>query len=259
MIGHLKQKRGSKRGENEQTSRSIVRPTPVFTDVGRIEIRRSILDWRDRQFEQMDKALRADLDEFFLAVDAFLETMSVKDLFRQRAFVKKNIEPGFAAWIESETSNLLERAKEDLVGSFQKHYASYVDENADLQSDDLSRSYIEAVFAASAIGAGIALVPVFSGMAVVSSGGLLGLLGYTSISFPVVAVGIATVGGLLALGGYRGVRIKRRVIERLRKSLRTSISLQVIGPIANGTSVLERLQGLVHESTEKMISEIDQC
>ena len=96
-------------------------------------------------------------------------------------------------------------------------------------------------------------------MSVVSAGGILGFFGVTVIFWPVVAAGLATVGTLMALGGYKVTSLKSRVIRRYRKAIKKSIDDQVLGYESDQVSIRQQLQSNIQHTAEKIIMEIDQC
>jgi hypothetical protein len=66
---------------------------------------------------------------------------------------------------------------------------------------------------------GIALIPVVSSASIVSAGGVLGLVGVTTLSFPIAAVGGLAVLSLFVLGGNKLSSIKRNAQLKYRQDI----------------------------------------
>jgi hypothetical protein len=187
-----------------------------------------------------------------------LEAMSMRDLFNQVSFGKGRIEPIYKEWVTREVTQLTRSAQDDLSTIF-VHALEFGEHGGALDQQSDSGHFTDAALAAAAVGAGIAVIPTFATMSVVSVGGIMGLLGATTIALPVAAMGVATVGTLLALGGYKAASLKSRAIRRYRNAITRSIEGQVLGSGIDRDSICQRLQLYIEQTAAKIIMEIDQC
>ena len=242
----------------ESTQLSNVESTICQAKYANLDLRRAVLDWRDQHIETVELHLARELTCLYSALDKQSDKMSVRDLFKQKRFGKEHFEPIYKDWVEREVTHLVTAAQKDLSAVF-THALEFGEQEAALNHEVGSAHYTDAAIAAAATGVGLAAIPAVAAISAVSAGGIMGFLGLSAISWPVVAIGVASIGALLALGGYKAAGLKSRAISRYRKSIRKVIDEQVLGYDSEKDSIRQRLQSYIDNTAKKIIMEIDQC
>ena len=223
-----------------------------------LDIRRAVLDWRDNHIENVELHLTRELSNLYCSLDEQTDKMSFRDLVKQKNFGKNHLDPIYKEWVKREVDYLVNTAQKDLSVVFT--HALVIGEQTDaLDYKESSGHYTDAFIAAAATGAGLAAIPAVATFSIVGVGGIMGFLGATTVVWPVVAIGVATIGGLLALGGYKAAGLKSRAISRYRKDIRKAIEKQVLGDGSEKDSIRQWLQTHIHITAETIISEIDRC
>jgi DNA-binding transcriptional LysR family regulator len=184
--------------------------------------------------------------------------MSFNDLLRQKKFGKQQIEPIYREWVDREVTGLIQTAEKDLSRLF-VHSLVINEGSGNIAYGTNNDHFTDAAIAAVATGAGIAVAPTFASMSIVSAGGAFGVFGVTAVSWPIIAVGLVTVGGLIALGGHKATHIKSNAIGKIRNNLKDAIRKQVLGYNSKTESVRERLQIQIETIAAKILLEIDLC
>lgn len=242
---------------SESTALSAAVTTACHAKYANLALRRSILDWRDRHTENAELHLSRELSTLYSSLDEQLEKMSVRDLFTSKSYGAEHFEPIFTSWIEREATHIISAAQNDLASAFSRSLE--MGQLADsLDHQEGKEHYTDVAIAAAATGAGLAAIPAVATMSIVSTGGVLGFLGATVAAWPVVALGVVAVGGLLALGGYKAADLKTSAIARFRKSMRNAIKEQVLGSDVGNPSICERIQRYIDATAEEILLEIDE-
>lgn len=223
-----------------------------------LNLRRTVLDWRDQHIEAVETHLSRELYSLYSLLDQQFEKMAIKDLFKQKTFGERYIEPIYKEWIAQETALLVQSAQKDLAGIF-AHALEYSESQSEWAQAAEGSAVKDAVLTAALTGAGIAAIPSFAMMSVVSAGGIMGFLGATTVALPVVAVGVAITGSLLAFGGYKAASLRSRGVNRYREAVKQSIQQQVLGDDTNRESICHRLQRYIQDTSDTIIREIDEC
>ena len=167
------------------------------------------------------------------------------------------IQPLFTQWVEREGMTLLEAAQNDLPPLFERPLG-FTPTSSELGNEDSSKHLTDAKHAAIAITTGAAVIPIVATMSVVPAAGIAGFFGMTVIAWPVVATGVVVVGGLIAFGGTKAVKIKEKAINSFAEKLRAAIKHQVIGTNASDDSLILRLQSTISTYAATRLKEVDQ-
>lgn len=223
-----------------------------------LDLRRAVLDWRDHHIEVVETHLTRELYSLYSLLDQQFEKMAIKDLFKQKAFGERYLEPIYKEWIAQETGVLIQSAQKDLAGLF-AHELEYSESQSEWAQAAEGSAVTDAALTAALTGAGIAAIPSFATMSVVSAGGIMGFLGATTVALPVVAVGVAVTGSLLALGGYKAASLRSRGVNRYREAVKRSIQQQLLGGGTNQESICHRLQRYIQDTSVTIIRKIDEC
>lgn len=228
------------------------------TKYGNLDLRRAILVWRDRHIENVELHLTRQLSIFYRALDSKLEKMTFRDLFMLGSFGKRTIAPMYKEWLMLEVPRSMSAAQDELA-KIHVHVLESVGHASELSLEDDVGALKDAAKAAAAAAAAIAAIPGFLVMSTVPAWGVLGWLGLTTISLPIVAIGILVVGSLLALGVYKAASLKSNAIRRYRKAIVKNIESQVLGRDGNSVAICKKLQKDIELTANKIIEEIDRC
>lgn len=78
-------------------------------------LRREILNWRDRHFDETHNRLARELIVLFSALDSEIEKMEYKDIILNGAeYSKLHLQPVYSSWAEREIKGIVETAETDL-------------------------------------------------------------------------------------------------------------------------------------------------
>lgn len=208
-------------------------------------LRKEILNWRDKHTEAVDAHLKRELVFLFNAIDKEIDEVPFREVLRVRqSWAKEHIEPLFRQWVEREAGHLISDAQKDLR-AICDHIYEYKKAIPALDHGKGLGQSPEATMAAAGIGGGLLAIPVFASMATVSAGGLLGVIGLTTISWPIAVAGFAVVGGLLAFGGQKAAGLKDSAKNRYRRKIQESITRQVLGADDFSDSIRQRLHNYI--------------
>jgi hypothetical protein len=224
-----------------------------------IALRRKVLDWRDKHLTEIELHLMKELPFLMRKIDGELENLSTFDSTSGMGKVNQNIiQPMFNKWVEQQRHILLKNAETEL----QKIHDTVLCQagvNSDIDSH-FNQTHISDAFAGAALGVGgIVLVPVVSSASVVSVGGLLGLVGVTTLSLPVAVVGGLAAVSMLALGGRKFLTIKRNAQFKYRQNIGKKIDEFVFSKGNNKTKGLSfQLQSSITAASEQIIKGLTQ-
>jgi hypothetical protein len=218
------------------------------------DLRRAILDWRDSHCELIELRLMNRLQALFSKIDQEIANASVKEFFfRRKKFLEERLEPIFHKWVEDEVTTLLAEAERDLQNITARSVRSNQKRSTLRPSEDHGH-YLDAATSVATVFTGLAAIPTVAAISVVSAGGILGLLGVTTISWPILLTGGTISVGLLALGGNRTANIRARATKRYEHKVREFITTEVMGNREIPDCVCRRTQHEV-ESTAREILE----
>jgi hypothetical protein len=221
-----------------------------------ILIRRQLLDWRDKHIENIHNHLSSKIAVLLRDLNNKINNMSLTDIYSNEDYTKKYLEPICSRWIKHETAILINAAQSDLNSIYQRAI-EYKENNNNLNpKNDSHNIQKDAITALISTGAGVAAIPTAVSTATVSVGGIMGLLGVTTISLPIAIVGGAIVGSLLAFGGSKIINIKSDAIERYKNDIRKAVQERVIYNKYNN-SVCQCLQAQITEVTRNLIKEFN--
>lgn len=222
-------------------------------DESALQLRRQILDWRDKHYLGIYRYLSAELAFLFESIDEVLNEFTISDTFKSEAFFKTRIEPIFDQWVQQESEKLLNDAEQELNQIIQ-HVIERDNDPTVLQYQNNTATPGDALSAGLKTVAGLIATAFTATSATVSAGGVAGLLGATVISWPVVLVG-----GSLALGlSYFGIGKSMNIMDaknQLRQSTQDTIRKRVIYN-KDENSVCQLLQNRIFEVSNTLIKEL---
>jgi hypothetical protein len=222
-------------------------------DESALQLRRQILDWRDKHYLSIYRYLSAELAFLFESIDEVLEELTISDTFKSEAFFKTRIEPIFDQWVQQESEKLLNDAEQELNQIIQHVIERDYDPSAIQYRNDPATSG-DPVKASLSTVAGLIATVFTASSATVSAGGLAGLLGATVISWPVVLVGGSVAVILSYLGGKESMNIMDAK-NQLRQSTQEIIRKRVIYN-KEKDAVCQLLQNRIFEVSNTLIKEL---
>jgi hypothetical protein len=222
-------------------------------DESALQLRRQILDWRDKHYLSIYRYLSAELAFLFESIDEVLNEFTISDTFKSEAFFKTRIEPIFDQWVQQESEKLLNDAEQELNQIIQ-HVIERDNDPTVLQYQNNTATLGDALSAGLKTVAGLIATAFTATSATVSAGGVAGLLGATVISWPVVLVG-----GSLAFGlSYLGIGKSMNIMDaknQLRQSTQDTITKRVIYN-KDKNAVCQLLQNRIFEVSNTLIKEL---
>lgn len=218
-----------------------------------ITFRREIIDWRDKWVTLIPGHLERELPILFADLDKSLDQMGVMDIFSSEVYIQKKLQPLFSAWIENEVRYLVSESQKEL-----DQISSYIIEH-EMFGDQLSsadtESYSEVAKTTATAGVALAAIPGVIALSTTSAGGVLGMIGLTTISWPIALVGISVVGGLLAFSGNKAINIKAKATDKLKIQIREMLNdLVLVGE--DSSSITLRLQESIENVSAAYLKEI---
>jgi len=237
--------------ENEVV-RSISRPDAD-------DIRRKVLDWQDTHTTEIELHLSQRLPTLLGTIDEKLQDISFFDcIFRLQSINNKVVQPLIREWVARESRSLLNQAQGALEPISALVMKLEHDEHA-IEPDNSKTHYTDMATAAIGIGS-IAAIPALQGLYVVSVGGILGLVGMTTLNARLLLLTVVIFGLLSAFSFYRMGGVKARRMKRYRNHLRQSIEESIVGNDAQGqTSVSQQLQACILKTSKAIIGELKSC
>lgn len=190
-----------------------------------------VIEWQDQQVINIDLTLRKNIERFFQQLDLLFVDVDFLDIFTSKGrntFIEKEINPRLAEWEEEQSKEIIGKANREWK-KIQKQIVSY--SHVSEKIDDRDESVLETtqiLAAISPIAAGVMAIPFFAGASVVSSGGILGILGVSVISWPVALIGVTVVGTLVSFGVYKSSNLKKSVAKKYTDSLKAHIRKRII-------------------------------
>ena len=233
----------------------IVKPN---NNLNALTLRRNVLDWRDKHITNIELSLRREIPSLMQAIDHELDKLSmIESTLKTKKIHTTIIQPLIDEWSKRESTHLLDEAQKELF-SIHGLVLEQIDHDAKIGEHDSNGHFIDAAKAASVGVSGIVAIP-FAYTSAVSTTGMLGLFGVTTLSLPIAATGILVIGSLLAVSGFKISTIKERAIKRYREQLHSSIKGSVLGDGNNGNPNLsEQLQIRILTASNFITDEITQ-
>lgn len=230
--------------------------TSIKSRYTQADLRRAVLDWRDSHCELIELRLMNRLETLFHNIDREIADASVKQFFfKRKKFLEERLEPVFHDWIEQEVTTLLAKAECDLQEITAQSVRSDPKRRPLRPSEDRAH-YLDAAASVATVFAGLAAIPTVAAISMVSAGGILGLLGVTMISWPILLSGITFTVGVLALGGTRTANIRARATKRYADKIREFITTEVMGDPETPDCACRRAQFEVESAARETLGRI---
>lgn len=220
-----------------------------------IELRRQVLDWRDKWVARIPQVLENEIPRLESLLDARIEQMSVKDAFDTRRFAERTLNPAFESWVKSKSKEVLTSAQQDL-NALCNHSLSHDDKAHALVIDTTARNRFEAGVVGGSAGAAVVGIPAVAAFSTTSVGGALGLIGVTAVSWPVVVGGAAVIGTLALFSGKKAFGFRDKAQRELKRETSSLIRKALLPSGRDQESLASRLQDSIdaaaRDFTEKL-------
>lgn len=214
----------------------------IMISIEAITVRRQILDWRDKWIEQIPVMLERELPTLLTQLNARIDKISWRETFSTGDYAQKHFHSVYESWIANHSNRIMARAQSDLEvinDQILEYNASVAHQ---VKHSDSSNNFTEAGIATGTASAAILGIPAVAAFSTTSAGGMLGLLGVTVISWPVVLGGAAILGSLAIFGGSKLARYKEKAIRELKEKSRTTAKITIFGKGGDRPSVATGLQ-----------------
>ncbi|GAB2518649.1 hypothetical protein [Microbulbifer agarilyticus] len=218
-----------------------------------IDVRRAILDWRDQYTEEAELQLRSEFMQLVKTFESVMEQASIRDLL-DKNFSKDHLESLYLDWQEREVNRFLQRAEKGMK-SILVTQLRFSDQEAAAFEDSSSGGVFDLLLPTAAAGIGVAALPSVGAASMVSAGGLLGVFGVTTISWPILLSGLAVSTALVSTGVIKGAKLKDKLRERIRNRVEQQLTIQILGD-GNGSSLVENIQKYVHDVAEDALGRL---
>ena len=230
---------------------------PPSNRLNSLNLRRNILDWKDKHTSKIEMQLRSELPILMNAIDVELNKLSIiQSTIKIKRITDQIIQPLFQKWVSTQSDNLLEKARSELL-SIHHLNLGQLNSGEKINIQNSNAHVLDAITATSASACGVAVIPIFTSASIVSTGGLMGLFGATVISLPVLGTGLLISSIALTIGGIRMSGVKKRAIKRYRSRLQAFISGAVLGDKEKRNSCLnDQLQNIIFTACNDILCEI---
>lgn len=231
-------------------------PTLPLTRIEKLHLRRQILDWRDEWLTQVSCQLTERFPALLRVLDAKIESISFTTTFKTKVFVEKQLKPVFAAWAETNATEILADAEKDLQRIYQRTLSYEGGTSAWSAEEASGKNAVEFGLASGSTGAAFLGIPLVASVSVQSAGYGLGLIGITAISWPIALGGAAILGTMAIFGGSRLARYKENAIWELKETTTQFVRASVLAPSTEPPSLCMSLQGSIRRTSEQLLEEL---
>lgn len=220
-----------------------------------IAIRRQVLDWRDKWLYEIPVKLERELPMLLSVLDVKIEQMSFIETFSTEKFAEKHLQPTYESWIQRKSQEIIDQAQADLKSINQEilEYNAYIHQ---ITQDSSGDSYTEIGLAGGSAGAAILGIPAVAVFSTTSAGGVLGLLGVTAISWPVVLGGAVILGGMFAFGGKKAFGLRDKAVGDYKQKTRDTLRHVVLFNDDGEPSVVSGLQDYIRKTSDAYLQEL---
>ena len=220
-----------------------------------IAIRRQVLDWRDKWLYEIPVKLERELPMLLSVLDAKIEEMTFAETFSTEKFAEKHLQPTYESWIQRKSQVIIDRAQSDLklINEEILEYNAYIHR---ITQDSSRDNATEIGVAGGAAGAALLGIPAVAAFSTTSAGGVLGLLGMTVISWPVVVGGVVVLGGMMAFGGSKAFGFRDKAVGDYKQKTRDMLRKAVLLSDDGEPSVVSGLQDYIRKTSNAYLQEL---
>jgi len=165
--------------------------------------------------------------------------------------MKENINPIYDQWIEKESEWILQNAQNELSTILNTDHERnaippHHTDNRNKNSNNNTTDPIDIGASAFALGG----ATIIATMSTAPAWGILGVIGFTAVSWPAVIAG----GGLVALGGFIGFGTEVYK-KHIKEKIKNEVCMKILGCEKCNTSVRMILEDRIFETAKKLLSE----
>ena len=204
-----------------------------------LELKRRIIDWRDRNLLNIEEQLERDLPVLFSAIKQEYKELSYQELAKGASgFTKKTIDPLVKEWITRESEQLLSKARMELEAIYKKSQELQL-EHEGVRCPAPEMPYTDAAVGLGSIAAGVAAIDIATTLATTSFMAIT-----ISISWPVVLAGAGVAAALGSVGIFKLGTLKKRAVQRHFQTVEAFVRDLVLGDdkLKEPTSLRHQLQ-----------------
>ena len=227
---------------------------PDLFEAPHLQVQADLLDWQDKwMFEISRRALLACHDTQDAIAQALLRR-SWKDRVTKNTFFERDIQP----LLEAQLTQFSERLNVDMQADWRQQLKSPLTSRAMRLATGLDiqgASAGEMLGSATPFAAAAVAVPLVANASVVSAAGLMGFLGATAVSWPIVAGGAVLVGGLAGLGVFKTSKLFEASDQKLAKQLEAHVAVLFMHD-PNGNSLAQRHQQHVFQTVQQRLAQL---
>lgn len=229
-------------------------------NVERIALRRFVLDWRDHWMIEAEIRLRRACEDARPAIAAAVATLPLMDLLLGRAtFIEKSALPLAAGPADAEIKRIVEEAQTALSALIVHHHEVSTKVADAAAAKGMAPDQMIALGRGLApIAAAVGIAAVLPGAAVMTNTAMLGLVTVSTVSMPVLALGIGGAAVLAATGAVNLADLRAGEERKLHERIDAAIEERILSPlaeVAGGSSLLAQRQRDFMATAETLIGE----
>lgn len=226
-----------------------------------IAVQNDLLSWRDTHTVAAIAAFNSLWRDLRPQIESKLADLGYKSaLVEPAAYIVREIDPIIAGHFTDEAAKLLARASEDFADLSS---SSLVVDSAMIGNEALE----DRLFAAqdlleglAPLAGGIAMGAALPSFAVVSGTAMFGLVATSTISLPVLAVGLAMAGTAVGVGAVKTSALHSRLTKRMLARIDRHVVSAVLSVDLNADplSILARILSAYHTVVDEVSSRSDE-
>ena len=239
------------------------------TAVPAIVLRDRMLEWRDTHSAAAMLAFNALWRDLRPTIEDRLSDLSYKSaLVEPHAYIAREIDPLLAQTFGGETDRLVNEARDDLATLTRCDIAldGTIDNTDDLE-DRLTAAQ-DVLEGLVPLAGGIAMGAALPSFAVASGTAMFGLLATSTVSLPMLAVGLTVAGTGVAVGAIKTstlhARVTKRMMARIDRHVAAAIlSIDAIGDMGGNTGgdappILARILAAYQDTLNEVLARNDE-
>lgn len=220
-----------------------------------VALRRQVLDWRDKWMFVIPVKLDRELPMLISLIDVKIEQMSFREAFATQKFAAKHLQPTYESWIHRKSNELIDQAQADLK-SINEEILEHSVAIHQIAQDTSGDNYVAAGIAGGSASAALLGVPAIAAISTTSAGGILGLVGLTVISWPVVLGGALVLGSVFVFGGKKAFGLRDKAVKDYKQKTRDMLHRVVLLNDEGDPSVAAGLQDCIKRTSDAYLQEL---
>lgn len=214
-----------------------------------------VIKWRDEQLEAVTAQFRKNLPDLLSEISDLLDASGPIKSVVLSLGMQRSIKKVVASWREEQTAIAMDRAETALD-------IAIADFKSDVEIEgggaEILLSGLTTAAGLTAMAGSVAAIPALIVGATVTTGGVLGFFTTTTISAPLVGIGVIGLGTVMATGSTLLLKTYAKTKEQLKRRLNRSVQKHVMGYGKHpGTpSVLSHVQAMIMQAGKTKIENL---